>query len=83
LSSERKLEKEGLFNPEHKKPIPAFPQKIGVVTSPTGAVIQDILNIITVGFVIFTSSCTPPGCKEKERLRKFAGESSISIPKQR
>lgn len=41
-----KLNKEGLFAQEHKKAIPHFPQKIGVVTSPTGAAIQDILNIL-------------------------------------
>lgn len=41
-----KLEKEGLFAPSHKKPIPFIPQKIGIVTSPTGAAIKDILNII-------------------------------------
>ena len=41
-----KLEKEGLFDQTHKKPIPFIPQKIGVVTSPTGAAIKDILNII-------------------------------------
>ena len=41
-----KLEKEGLFDQAHKKPIPFIPQKIGVVTSPTGAAIKDILNII-------------------------------------
>lgn len=41
-----KLNREGLFSQEHKKPIPHFPQKIGVVTSPTGAAIQDILNIL-------------------------------------
>jgi len=42
----RKLEKEGLFDKAHKKPIPMLPQKIGIVTSPTGAAIRDILNII-------------------------------------
>lgn len=41
-----KLQKEGLFDQELKKSIPKFPQKIGVVTSPTGAAIQDIRNII-------------------------------------
>ena len=41
-----KLEKEGLFDQTHKKPIPFIPQKIGVVTSPTGAAVKDILNII-------------------------------------
>ena len=38
--------KEGLFALEHKKPIPFLPQKIGVITSPTGAVIKDILHRI-------------------------------------
>ena len=41
-----KLEKEGLFDQAHKNPIPFIPQKIGIVTSPTGAAIKDILNII-------------------------------------
>ena len=41
-----KLEKEGLFDYSHKKTIPFIPQKIGIVTSPTGAAIKDILNII-------------------------------------
>ena len=42
----KKLEAEGLFDPAHKKPIPAFPQRIGVVTSPTGAAIRDILSVL-------------------------------------
>ena len=41
-----KLQKQGLFDSEAKKPIPKFPRKIGVVTSPTGAAIQDIRNIV-------------------------------------
>ena len=41
-----KLEKEGLFDHAHKKEIPFIPKKIGIVTSPTGAAIKDILNII-------------------------------------
>lgn len=41
-----KLQKQGIFDVESKKPIPKFPRKIGVVTSPTGAAIQDIRNII-------------------------------------
>ncbi len=42
----KKLDAEGLFAPEHKKPIPMFPKKIGIVTSETGAALQDILKII-------------------------------------
>jgi len=41
-----KLEKEGLFDPAHKKPLPFLPRRIGVITSPTGAAIRDILNIL-------------------------------------
>lgn len=41
-----KLSREGLFDPAHKKPLPHLPQKIGLVTSPTGAAIRDILQII-------------------------------------
>ena len=41
-----KLEKEGLFDPDHKKPIPAFPHSIGVITSATGAAVKDIVKII-------------------------------------
>ena len=46
LELKARLEKEGLFDPAHKKPLPRFPKKIGVVTSPTGAVIKDIINTL-------------------------------------
>lgn len=41
-----KLAKEGLFDQSHKKPIPSLPATVGIVTSPTGAAIHDILNVI-------------------------------------
>lgn len=45
-----RLEEEGLFDPAHKRPIPPFVRKIGVVTSPTGAVIRDIIHVATRRF---------------------------------
>ena len=42
----KKLEAEGLFSKDHKKPIPKFPQKVGVVMSATGAAVQDIFNVL-------------------------------------
>jgi exodeoxyribonuclease VII large subunit len=41
-----KLEKEGLFNPAYKKPLPKIPKRVGIITSPTGAAIRDIINIL-------------------------------------
>jgi exodeoxyribonuclease VII large subunit len=46
LQLKERLEKEGLFDPARKKPIPMIPHKIGIITSPTGAVIQDMLHIL-------------------------------------
>ena len=42
----KKLEAQGLFNIDHKKAIPKFPKKIGIITAPTGAAIRDILSTI-------------------------------------
>ncbi len=56
-----KLEAEGLFSIEHKRRIPEYPQWVGVVTSPTGAAIQDILNITNrrfgnINLIVFPSA---------------------------
>ncbi len=42
----RRLEEEGLFDPERKKPLPVLPRRIGLITSPTGAAVRDIVRIL-------------------------------------
>src|SRR5437667_2866531 len=46
-SLKRKLEAEGLFAPERKRPLPKFPRRIGIVTSPSSAAIRDMLNVLS------------------------------------
>ncbi|MDD5292517.1 MAG: exodeoxyribonuclease VII large subunit [Candidatus Omnitrophica bacterium] len=48
-----RLVKEGLFEPSHKKPLPFLPKTIGIITSPTGAVIRDILHVLEKRFENF------------------------------
>ncbi len=43
----KKLSEEGLFDEENKKPLPEFPQRIGIVTSPTGAAIRDMISVLS------------------------------------
>lgn len=43
----KKLEAEGLFDPSRKKKLPRFPRRIAVVTSPTGAAVRDVINVIS------------------------------------
>ncbi len=46
----QKLEQEGLFDGKYKKEIPSYPMRVGVITSPTGAAIEDILNVLSRRF---------------------------------
>ena len=66
----RRLEAEGLFDPARKKPIPRIPKRIGVITSPSGAAIHDIMNILSRRFpsaeaVLFPSLVQGEGAAEQ------------------
>ncbi len=54
-----KLSAQGLFDQSHKKPLPEYPQKIGVVTAKTGAAFQDIINVISRRYPIATIALFP------------------------
>lgn len=54
-----KLEREGLFSAAHKKPLPAYPEHIGVITSPTGAAVRDILTTIKRRYPIVKVTVLP------------------------
>ncbi|MEI8206897.1 MAG: exodeoxyribonuclease VII large subunit [Kiritimatiellales bacterium] len=65
-----KLAGEGLFDEARKKPLPLLPQKIGVVTSPTGAAIRDIINVLTrrfpnIGILLAPVTVQGEGAAEK------------------
>lgn len=47
-----RLAAEGLFDPAHKKPLPQFPRRVGVITSPTGAAVQDIMTVLARRFPV-------------------------------
>ncbi len=61
-----KLAKEGLFDESHKKPLPALPRHIGVITSPTGAAIHDILHVLERRFPSIPVSIIPVAVQGKE-----------------
>ncbi|MCK5573297.1 MAG: exodeoxyribonuclease VII large subunit, partial [Bacteroidetes bacterium] len=66
----QKLAEEGLFDPGVKKPLPEYPERIGIVTSPTGAALQDVLNILRRRFPGLTVVLAPvrvqgPGAAEE------------------
>ena len=81
-----RLASEGLFDEAHKKPIPKYPNTVGIVTSPTGAAIRDILNILKRRFPYTTVYLYPAlvqgeGAKESivKGLKFFDGKVDVVI----
>ena len=78
LELKEKLQKEGLFDSARKKPLPFLPHRIGIVTSPTGAVIHDMCTVLTRRFPnveirLYPVKVQGPGSKESivEGIRHF------------
>jgi exodeoxyribonuclease VII large subunit len=67
----QKLATEGLFAPERKRPLPKYPQRIGLVTSPTGAAIRDVLHVVqrrNPGLEIILAPCRVQGQGAAEEI---------------
>ena len=77
LAMKRELEERGWFDEAHKKPIPFLPRRVGVVTSGTGAAVQDIFNIIQRRFPrmpIVLASVRVQGAGAAEEIAKAIGD---------
>jgi len=82
----KKLGEEGLFDPAKKKKLPEFPKKIGVVTSPTGAAVQDIFKILARRYPLAEIVFAPvsvQGAKAaweiKEAVEKFSALNNVDV----
>ncbi len=78
-----KLKNEGLFDPSRKKPLPPLPRHIAIVTSPTGAAIQDMLNILrrrARGIEVTIVPCIVQGEAAAPALREAFIKASTLIP---
>lgn len=74
----QKLEAEGLFDPAHKRAIPAVPRHIGVVTSPTGAAIHDILTVLGRRFPSIPVTLFPTAVQGQTAARDIANAIALA-----
>lgn len=81
----RRLEREGLFSPEHKKKLPRIPKKVGVITASTGAAVKDIISTINRRFplteiILFPTLVQGVGAKENiVKMINKANESDVDV----
>jgi exodeoxyribonuclease VII large subunit len=69
----KKLAASGIFDPEHKKPIPEFPRRVGVVTSESGAAVRDIINVITRRYPLAEIILYPVAVQGSTAAEQIAG----------
>ena len=77
----KRLEEEGLFDPDRKKAIPFIPAKIGIISSPTGAVVHDIINIAGRRFPGLHIQIIPVSVQGKNAAREIA--EAVALANQR
>lgn len=81
----RRLQREGLFSPEHKKKLPRIPKKVGVITASTGAAVKDIISTINRRFplteiILFPTLVQGVGAKENiVKMINEANESDVDV----
>lgn len=82
----KRLQKEGLFEESHKQNLPLFPERIGVVTSPTGAAIRDIISVVSRRYPLAEIVINPvrvqgPGSKEEivQAIREFNDFGDVDV----
>jgi exodeoxyribonuclease VII large subunit len=68
----KKLSEEGLFSDEFKQPLPAYPKQIGVITSPTGAAIHDIVTVLKRRYPMATVTVIPVAVQGKQAAAEIA-----------
>ena len=68
-----KLHREGLFDPAHKKPLPRYPERIALVTSPVGAAVRDMLRILKARWPMAEVLLLPVRVQGAEAAREIAG----------
>ena len=68
-----KLYREGLFDPAHKKPLPRYPERIALVTSPVGAAVRDMLRILKARWPVAEVLLLPVRVQGAEAAREIAG----------
>ncbi len=69
----KKLQLEGLFDPQHKQPVPSFPKRVGIISSPSGAAIHDILTVLKRRFPSLPVILYPTAVQGSEAVEGIIG----------